>query len=356
MEREGGRKRRLIAVAAAGLLAAGLLPTLGGGHAATPRAEADALRTRQGTLERTQRAALLDLYALESKLARSRAALVDLRARSAGIAHARTITRHRAAAVQHSLAGARKQLAQTLRTLYKQGQPDPVAILLGATSIEQAIDGLDDLSRTAKGNRRLIESLRSKELRLRALDAQLLAQGRVLEAARRSAEAGVADLERAVGERSATLASLRTRADLTRREVARLDALAREAQRRSAKLAAPRPAAPAAATSPPSQPSQPSQPAPRPAAPGGTRTLVVDAVAYHLPGHTASGLPVGKGIVAVDPTVIPLGTRLFVPGYGPAVAADVGSAVKGNIIDLWMPSTAQALAWGRRTVTITIYG
>ena len=88
----------------------------------------------------------------------------------------------------------------------------------------------------------------------------------------------------------------------------------------------------------------------------GTHTLVVDAVAYHLPGHTASGLPVGVGVIAVDPTVIPLGTRVFVPGYGPAVAADVGTAIKGNIIDLWMPTTAQALAWGRRTVTITVYG
>ncbi len=88
----------------------------------------------------------------------------------------------------------------------------------------------------------------------------------------------------------------------------------------------------------------------------GKRTLVVDAVAYHLPGRTASGLPVGVGVIAVDPSVIPLGTRVFVPGYGAAVAADTGTAIKGNIIDLWMPSTPQARAWGRRTVTITIYG
>jgi 3D (Asp-Asp-Asp) domain-containing protein len=94
----------------------------------------------------------------------------------------------------------------------------------------------------------------------------------------------------------------------------------------------------------------------QPPAPMGARTLVVDAVAYHLPGTTASGLPVGVGVIAVDPAVIPLGTRVFVPGYGPAVAADVGSAIKGNIIDLWMPSTAAARAWGRRTVTITVYG
>lgn len=83
--------------------------------------------------------------------------------------------------------------------------------------------------------------------------------------------------------------------------------------------------------------------------------LRVDAVAYHLPGITASGLPVGKGIVAVDPKVIPLGTRLFVPGYGKGIAADTGTAIKGRIIDLWMPSTPEARRWGRRTVVITVY-
>jgi 3D (Asp-Asp-Asp) domain-containing protein len=83
--------------------------------------------------------------------------------------------------------------------------------------------------------------------------------------------------------------------------------------------------------------------------------LRVDAVAYHLPGRTALGVPVRVGVVAVDPKLIPLGTRLHIPGYGPGLAADVGTAIKGRIIDLWMPSTAAARKWGRRTVTITIY-
>jgi 3D (Asp-Asp-Asp) domain-containing protein len=46
---------------------------------------------------------------------------------------------------------------------------------------------------------------------------------------------------------------------------------------------------------------------------------------------------------------------MYVPGYGRALAADVGTAIKGRIIDLWMPSTAAARQWGRRTVTITVY-
>ena len=83
--------------------------------------------------------------------------------------------------------------------------------------------------------------------------------------------------------------------------------------------------------------------------------LKVDAVAYHLPGRTALGIRVRKGVVAVDPRLIPLGTKLHVPGYGSSIAADVGVAIKGRIIDLWMPSTAAARKWGRRTVTITVY-
>ena len=131
---------------------------------------------------------------------------------------------------------------------------------------------------------------------------------------------------------------------------AELEARAKAAQRASARLAETASARPA-----------PEEVAPTSgrlatAGAGNTRTLVVDAVAYHLPGRTASGLPVGIGVIAVDPAVIPLGTRVFVPGYGSAVAADVGSAIRGAIIDLWMPSTAAARAWGRRTVTITVYG
>lgn len=60
-------------------------------------------------------------------------------------------------------------------------------------------------------------------------------------------------------------------------------------------------------------------------------------------------------IVAVDPNVIPLGTKVHVEGYGYAVAADTGGAIKGNKVDLFFPETQQALNWGRRTVEVTVY-
>jgi 3D (Asp-Asp-Asp) domain-containing protein len=61
-----------------------------------------------------------------------------------------------------------------------------------------------------------------------------------------------------------------------------------------------------------------------------------------------------RGTVAVDPRVIPLGTRLYVPGYGEARAEDTGGAIQGYRIDLFFPTREEALAWGRRTVEVEI--
>jgi 3D (Asp-Asp-Asp) domain-containing protein len=85
------------------------------------------------------------------------------------------------------------------------------------------------------------------------------------------------------------------------------------------------------------------------------QTLTVVATGYALTGRTATGLRTAWGVVAVDPAMIPLGTRMTIPGYGEGVAADVGNAVRGATIDLWFPTRQQALAWGRRVVTITLH-
>ncbi len=66
------------------------------------------------------------------------------------------------------------------------------------------------------------------------------------------------------------------------------------------------------------------------------------------------GLPLKRGIVAVDPQIIPMGTRLYVEGYGEAIAADQGNAIKGNRIDLFFDSHQEALNFGKQTVQVTI--
>jgi 3D (Asp-Asp-Asp) domain-containing protein/uncharacterized protein YabE (DUF348 family) len=69
-------------------------------------------------------------------------------------------------------------------------------------------------------------------------------------------------------------------------------------------------------------------------------------------GTTATGRRAGRGIVAVDPRVIPLGTKLFIPGYGRAVAGDTGGAIRGRRIDLGFESDADAFRFGRRAITV----
>jgi len=75
---------------------------------------------------------------------------------------------------------------------------------------------------------------------------------------------------------------------------------------------------------------------------------------YGCSGITAIGLPAGHGIVAVDPRVIPLGTRLYVNGYGPAIAGDTGGAIKGNRIDLGFDTYAAAASFGKQPVRVYI--
>ena len=71
-------------------------------------------------------------------------------------------------------------------------------------------------------------------------------------------------------------------------------------------------------------------------------------------GITASGIPARHGVVAVDPNVIPLGTRLYIPGYGEAIAADTGGAIVGHTIDLCMESYDEAIQFGRRSVEVYV--
>lgn len=88
-------------------------------------------------------------------------------------------------------------------------------------------------------------------------------------------------------------------------------------------------------------------------------TLTMQSTAYTGGTLTATGSkpvynPGGISTIAVDPNVIPLGSKVYVSGYGTAIAADTGGAIKGNIIDVYFNSEADCIAWGRRNVTVEI--
>jgi 3D (Asp-Asp-Asp) domain-containing protein len=81
------------------------------------------------------------------------------------------------------------------------------------------------------------------------------------------------------------------------------------------------------------------------------------ATAYSLPGRTASGMRVAKGIIAADPRVLPMGTRVRLeagPYSGEYLVADTGSAVRGRKIDVWVPSYSEACRFGRRSIKLSV--
>ncbi len=98
-------------------------------------------------------------------------------------------------------------------------------------------------------------------------------------------------------------------------------------------------------------------------APSGGQTKTMQATAYTADcagcsGVTATGINLSKNrskkVVAVDPSVIPLGSRVWVSGYGEAVAGDTGGDIKGNRIDLHFPDKGSAYSFGRKSVTVKV--
>jgi 3D (Asp-Asp-Asp) domain-containing protein len=293
------------------------------------------LRRTNDTLTQRIHTATLDLYSLDAQLGRARAQLAALQTERERIARERASLRIRLDVTRQNARVADRRIAVLVRNLYEQQTSDPLAIVLGAQSLDDAITTLDDLNRSAQSHHQIAQTSRDAKISLTALRRTLEQKDAHVRANEEAAARAEAALVQARGARSALISELSARRNLAEGQIARIDALA------SASAAA---TAPAAATAS----------APVAAVSTGARTVTVTATAYSTEGATATGIPAGWGTIAVDPSVIPLGTRLTIPGYGDGVAADTGSAVTGSTIDLWFPTEQQALAWGRRVVVATL--
>jgi 3D (Asp-Asp-Asp) domain-containing protein len=276
--------------------------------------------------------ALLSLYALDSQLQVWRSRLASLQTAEAAIRERQASLRDELRTAQASLKTGQHRLALELRALYERGNVEPLAVMLGAKSLSKGLTQLDDLSRVTSQSRQVVAATAAARLRLLRSQRRLAAEERRLERSLAAARQAAGRLAAAAASRAAYVSSLRAQARLHAQQIRSVEAQAQTAQQKSQTL----------------------QPPPTTSTPTGKRRLTVSATCYDLPGRTATGMPVGQGVVAVDPSVIPLGTRMYVPGYGNGVAADVGGGIKGDTIDLWM-TPAQCASWGRRTVTITIY-
>ena len=336
-----GLPRAVAPALAAGLIVCALVPVAGG---AGP--SASDLKQQSVQLSARSHAAVLELYALDSQLAGARVRLESARSQAARVRTLRANVALRLRIARRVLAVSNRALADRLRVLYEQGETDPVAVLLGAQSLDEAVTRLDDLHSLAAQDEAVIRQTRQARRSLLRLRGTLAARQRHLDALAGEAEAAVTQLERTRAARSAYVAQLRAEERMNATRLTAVQARASAAAQKAAQISsAPAPAAPAAGA----------PPAVGAAPVAGGRTLTVLATGYSLTGTTATGLPVGYGVAAVDPSVIPLGTHMTIPGYGEAVSADTGGAIIGATIDLWFPTVGQANAWGRRVVTITLH-
>lgn len=316
------------------------------------------LRSSHSALAEQERAAVLQLYALDSSLDHARGRLATAEQDLRDTQRSRDAVRHQLRAARRTLTVADRLLGAQLRALYERGSSDVLTVLFGAATLDDVITGLDDANIATSSTRALIDQTRRARRRvarsLRLLDRRTARLARL----RTAAAAGEASIAQSLSAKSAYVADLRARESLTGQRISELESRAHAAEAASTVITV---QAQAARTlSPPATPAAqpaarpPASPTPVQPAAGSGRQLTVVATAYSLHGGTASGLPTGPGVVSVDPTVIPLGTRMYIPGYGPGIAADTGTAIKGLRIDLWFPTLSQAENWGRRTVTITL--
>ena len=234
--------------------------------------------------------------------------------------------------------------------LYKQGDVSALAVVLGAQSLDDAVTRLDDLNSVADQSQQVVADDRNAQLAARA-PARTLARSAARDR-RRTSQTRSRRRMRSPRRAPTRVASSRGCAAQQRLKAAQIHALeatrsARRAQvaRRSRRRPRDRSTRRSSATPHPSS-------APAPAA---GRTLTVSSTGYSLPGPHGDRLPVGWGVVAVDPVRDPARDAPDDPRLRRGCGCRHRQRRPRRHIDLWFPTLAQARAWGRRTVTITLH-
>ena len=208
--------------------------------ASRPRSQAAELRAGAASLDKRASNATLELYALETELRRAQGDLDALAARRAQVARDRAATELQLEIAKQAVLSSESQLAVLVRALYERpDQADPLAVLLSAESLDEALAGLDSLSRVAGENNRIIEQARGTRTKLAALGARLAEQEDELNRLAAAAEQHAAELAATAAARTSFVTELRQRQGLTAARLAAVEAEAETAEKRTASMPAP---------------------------------------------------------------------------------------------------------------------
>jgi len=297
------------------------------------------LEARSQELDANYQQALMNLVAVDSEVNRYSTEIVSTNQRQTEIQKSIVEEQKRLAEVQAQLNERQSILEKRLRGTYKSNDVGYLEVVMGAGDFSDFLNRVDMMNTIADEDRNIVESVKEakkaeeekiaslagKQAELAGLVDQLNTAQTNLVSAHANQQSVVDSLQNEKLANDGQLNQLQTQA-------ASIEARMSQMQSQSA------PSGGGSGDGPYAPPS------------GGSGNFT--ATAYCLGGTTATGMPVGRGIIAVDPSVIPLGSRVHVSGYGDAIAADTGGAINGNRIDVWLPC-GEAYEWGVRSVTVT---
>ncbi len=243
---------------------------------------AASLRAQRAQLEQRPHDALFELYSIETRLERARTQVAALDRQKLQLTRKSAALRHSLRLARNTIAATQKNLGDHVRALYESGDiNDPIAIILGAESIDDAVTRLEGLEQIVNQQKTVLRQATEARSKLLRLKANLERQQASLDRLRAQASASAASLEAARSAKASAIHRLSSEKTLTGRQLSRLSTQAEHAATTSVKVESESAPAGAAASEPASGSSS-----------GGERTLTVSSTCYCLTGNTASGLPV----------------------------------------------------------------
>ena len=351
----------------------------------------ESLNQKETTLQQESQAISLEVQNALEKVNEAYQAVENLKGEISENEALLEETHNQISDTKETIARRKEMVAERLRQLQVNSVGDnKIAYLLESASIQELVTNLYAITMLQSAEKDAIESLDADTKKLQELEqeakatqATLVSNQENLTAEAQTLDAQVLSLKEQLASNETALASIAQSKEVELARIAAEEARAKEEAEKQA--AAEKAAAEQAAkeeankqTETPSQPvEKPSTPTPeKPTTPtptpptnnndnssnSGNKVLYMESTAYSYkePGSsffTAMGvdLRVNPRVVAVDPSVIPLGTIVEVEGYGIALAADTGGAIRGNILDVHLDSEEACYAWGRKfNVKVTI--
>lgn len=251
-----------------------------------------------------------DIVTLDSEINSLKSRLSELSSKSDTLEARIETTSSRIEERRARLAAKRKALGARARSLYVNGRTSKLIMLVSAEGVADYMNRADMLQKVAERDAQMIADTKRESDTLKASLTQLKSDKQEIDNVSADLRTRQQRLEKSRGERASVLAAAGAKSQQVVAQSSKVEAKISEIN----------------------------PPAPVNGRPSG-KVMMMVATAYcplepGLDESTASGMRATKGVVAVDPRVIPLGTRLHVEGYGNCIAGDTGSAIKGNRIDL----------------------